>query len=136
MQNKPLSCNCLNPMYSLSLSLSLSLHIYVMEWWSVEGQDTSSGVRKNGDHSRHMSAIGFYLLSSRQFLAHPKSSHAHIDKRMAWAARNTHYHYSQKLALWTTKWLTIVFPWPAKDLSSQIQQQRLILTMNAGDNAL
>ena len=50
---------------------------------------------KNGDHSRHMAAIRFYLLSHRQFLAHPKSSHAHIDKRTARAARNTHYRYSK-----------------------------------------
>ena len=66
--------------------------IYVMEWWShVEGQDTGSGVRKNGDHSRRTAAIGFYLLSSRQFSAHTRSSRACIDKRTARAARNTHY---------------------------------------------
>ena len=66
--------------------------IIVMEWWSVEGQDTGSGVSKNGDHSRR-TAIGFYLLSSRQFSAHPKSSRARIDKRTARAARNTRYRY-------------------------------------------
>ena len=63
--------------------------------WSgvVEGQDTGSGVSKNGDHSRRTAAIGFYLLSSRQFSAHPKSSHARIDKRTARAARNTRCRY-------------------------------------------
>ena len=50
---------------------------------------------KKGDHSRRMAAIRFYLLSCRQFSAHPKSSRAHIDKRTAWAARNTHYRYSK-----------------------------------------
>ena len=61
----------------------------------VEGQDTGSGVSKNGDHSRRMAAIRFYLLSCRQFSAHPKSSHARIDKRMAQAAGNTRYRYSK-----------------------------------------
>ena len=65
-----------------------------MARWSVEGQDTGSGVSKNGDHSRR-TAIRFYLLSSRQFSAHPKSSHACIDKRTARAARNTHYRYNE-----------------------------------------
>ena len=42
-----------------------------------------------------MAAIRFYLLSRRQFSAHPKSSRARIDKRMARAARNTHYRYNR-----------------------------------------
>ena len=42
-----------------------------------------------------MAAIGFHLLSCRQFSAHPKSSLARIDKRTVWAARNTHYRYSK-----------------------------------------
>ena len=41
-----------------------------------------------------MVAIRFYLLSRRQFSAHPKSSLARIDKRTA-RARNTHYRYSE-----------------------------------------
>ena len=40
-----------------------------MERWSVEGQDTGSGVSKNGDHSRRTAAIRFYLLSRRQFFS-------------------------------------------------------------------
>ncbi len=66
-------------------------------WWSgvVEGQNTGSGVSKNGDHSRRTAAIRFYLLSSRQFSAHPKSSRARIDKRTARAARNTRYRYNE-----------------------------------------
>ena len=43
-----------------------------MERWSVEGQDTGSGVSKNGDHSRRTTAIRFYLLSHRQFFSTPK----------------------------------------------------------------
>ena len=50
---------------------------------------------KKGDHSWRMAAIRFYLLSCRQFSAHPKSSRACIDKRTARAARNTHYRYSK-----------------------------------------
>ena len=65
----------------------------------VEGQDTGSGVSKNGDHSRRMAAIRFYLLSRRQFSAHPKSSLTRIDKRTARAARNTRYHYNQNSPL-------------------------------------
>ena len=42
-----------------------------------------------------MAAIRFYLLSRRQFAAHPKSSLARIDKRMVQAARNTRYRYSK-----------------------------------------
>ena len=59
------------------------VRIYIMEWWSVEGQDACSGVSKNGDHSRPTAAIRFYLLSRRQFSAHTKSSRARIDKRTA-----------------------------------------------------
>ena len=42
-----------------------------------------------------MTAIRLYLLSLRQFSAHSKSWRARIDKRTAWAARNTHYCYSK-----------------------------------------
>ena len=63
--------------------------------WSIEGQDTGSGVSKNGDHSRRTPAIRFYLLSRRQFSAHPKSSLARIDKKTARATRNTCYRYNQ-----------------------------------------
>ena len=42
-----------------------------------------------------MAAIRFYLLSRRQFSAHPKSSLAHIDKRTTRATGNTRYRYSK-----------------------------------------
>ena len=61
----------------------------------VEGQDTGSGVNKNGDHSRRMAAIRFYFLSRRQFSAHTKSSLARIDKRTARATGNTRYRYNK-----------------------------------------
>ena len=54
---------------------------------------------KNGDHSRRMAAIRFYLLSRRQFSAHTKSSLACIDKRTARATGNTHYRYSKNGSL-------------------------------------
>ena len=72
-----------------------------MEWWSVE-QDSwpaASVGQKWRDHSRRMAAIRFYLVSRRQFSAHPKSSRARIDKRTARAARNTHYRYNQNRPL-------------------------------------
>ena len=53
------------------------------------------------------------LYSSRQFSAHPKSSLARIDKRAARPALK-HAIATIKSALWTTKWLTIVIPWPAQ----------------------
>ena len=52
---------------------------------------------KNGDHSRRMAAIRFYLLSHRQFSAHTKSSRSRINKRTARATGNTCY-CSSKIA--------------------------------------
>ena len=66
-----------------------------MEWSGRRTVTQAAESVKNGDHSRHMAAIRFYLLSRRQFSAHPKSSLAHIDKRTAQAARNTRYRYSK-----------------------------------------
>ena len=59
----------------------------------VEGQDTGSGVSKNGDHSRRTAANRFYCSAADNFSA--KSSRARIDKRTALAARNTHYRYNE-----------------------------------------
>ena len=67
----------------------------MVRWSCVEEQDTGSGVSKIGDHSRRTAAIGFYLLSRRQFSTHPKYSRARIDERTARAARNTRYRYNQ-----------------------------------------
>ena len=67
----------------------------VMERRSVEGQDTGSGVSKNGDHSRRTATIRFYSTAADNFSAPPKSSRARIDKRMARAARNTRYRYNE-----------------------------------------
>ena len=63
-----------------------------MEWWSVEGQ----WPRQWSQSKMETTAIRFYCYSSsRQFSAHPKSSLARIDKRMARATRNTRYRYNQ-----------------------------------------
>ena len=70
--------------------------VCVMVLWS--GQRTAGRWRqlvKNGDHSRRMAAIRFYVLSRRQFSAHPKSSRSRIDKRTARATGNTRYRYSK-----------------------------------------
>ena len=66
--------------------------------WMASGQRTMTQAAesvKNGDHSRRMAAISFYLFSRRQFSAHPKSSRSRIDKRTARATGNTRYRYSK-----------------------------------------
>ena len=70
------------------------IYIYVMEWWRVEGQDTGSGVSKNGDHSRRTAALRFYCTAADNF-QHTQNHDTHIDKRMAQATRNTCYRYNQ-----------------------------------------
>ena len=72
--------------YWVLFTVEAKLYIYIY---------IGSGVSKNGDHSRRTAAIRIYLLSSRQFSAHPKSSRARIDKRTARAARNTRYRYNK-----------------------------------------
>ena len=70
--------------------------LLLLQWCGVvEGQDTGSGVSQNGDHSKRTAAIRFYLTAADNFSAHPKSSLACIDKRTAWAARNTRYRYNK-----------------------------------------
>ena len=82
--------------YRTCFACSDLVKLYVMEWWSVGKTVTRAAESvKNGDHSRRMAAIRFYLLSRRQFSAHTKSSLARIDKRTARAARNTRYRYSK-----------------------------------------
>ena len=84
-----------------------------MERWSVEGQDTGSGVSKMETTAGGDGKQAFILQQQTTFSAPPKSSLARIDKRTAQAAGNTAIA-TIKSALWTTKWLTIVFPWPAQ----------------------
>ena len=62
--------------------------------WSVKGQDTGSGVSKNGDHSRR-TAIRVYSTAADNFSAHTKSSLSRKDKITARAAGNTRYRYNQ-----------------------------------------
>ena len=50
-------------MYSVCVCLLSVVIVIVMEWWSVEGQDTGSGVSKNGDHSRR-TAIRVYCTAA------------------------------------------------------------------------
>ena len=66
-----------------------------MVWWIVEGQDTGSGVSKNGDHSRRTANRVYFTAAEDNFSAHPKSSLARIDKRTARAARNIRYRYNK-----------------------------------------
>ena len=46
-----------------------------MVWWSVEGQDTGSGVSKNGDHNRRTAAIRFYSTAADNF-QHTQNPHS------------------------------------------------------------
>ena len=86
--------------------------IIVMEWWSVEGQDTGSGVSKNGDHSRRK-AMRVYCTAAEN-CQHTQNPHSHAWIRERRGPQGTHAIATIKSALWTTKWLTIVFPWPAQ----------------------
>ena len=70
-----------------------------MEWSGSRTVTQAVESVKNGDHSRRMAAIRFYLLSRRQFSAHPKSSLARIDKTTARAAGSTRYRYNQTAPL-------------------------------------
>ena len=53
-------------MYSVCVCLLSVVIDIVIEWWSVEGQDTGSGGSKNGDHSRH-TAIRVYCTAADNF---------------------------------------------------------------------
>ena len=90
-------------------------NIHVMEW---------SG-RRTGHRQRSLSKMEttaggggnqVLLYSSRQFSVHPKSSLVR-ERR---GPQGTHAIATIKSALWTTKRLTIVFPWPAQIVSSTI----------------
>ena len=61
----------------------------------VEGQDTGSGVSKMETTAGVRQQSGFICSAADNFPAHPKSSHARIDKRTARAARNTRYRYNE-----------------------------------------
>ena len=70
--------------------------IYVMVWWwSVEGQDTGSGVSKMETTAGVRQQSGFICSAADNFSAPPKSSLARIDKRTAQAAGNTRYRYNK-----------------------------------------
>ena len=72
------------------------IYVCVMEWWSVEGQDTGSGVSKMETTAGVWQQSGFICSAADNFQHTQKeSSWACIDTRMALAARNTHYHYNQ-----------------------------------------
>ena len=64
-------------------------------WWSVEGQDTGSGVSKMETTAGGDGKQAFILQQQTTFSAHPKSSRARIDKRTAQATGNTRYRYNK-----------------------------------------
>ena len=63
--------------------------------------------------------------SSQVLLAQPQTvenPHAHAQIRERRGPQGTHAIATVKSPLWTTKWLTIVFPWPAQIVSSTISK--------------
>ena len=58
-------------------------------------------------------AIRFYSTAADNF-QHPQNPHSHAEIRERRGPQGTHAIATIKSALWTTKWLTIVFPWPAQ----------------------
>ena len=60
----------------------------------VEGQDTGNGVSQKA-RPQQGNDKQVLLYKCRQFSAHPKSSLARIDKRVARAARKARYRYNQ-----------------------------------------
>ena len=69
--------------------------INVMVWWSVEGQDTGSGVSKMETTAGIWQQSGFICSAADNFQHTPKSSRARIDKRTARATGNTRYRYNE-----------------------------------------
>ena len=61
----------------------------------VEGQDTGSGVSKMETTAGVWQQSGFNCSATDNFWHTSKSSLARVDKRTAWAAGNTHYHYNK-----------------------------------------
>ena len=77
-----------------------------------------TGLRQRSQSKSETTAGGdgkqvlFY--SSRQFSAHTQNPHAHAYIRERLGLQGTHAIATIRSALWTTKWLTVVFPWPAQ----------------------
>ena len=60
-----------------TLQLDYAKAFVMAQWWSVEGQDTGSGVSKNEDHSRRRRQTGFYSTAADNFLSTPKINTKH-----------------------------------------------------------
>ena len=65
-------------LFLLDFIINLKIHAInnVMGWWSVEGQDTGSGVSKNGDHSRQRRQTGC-ILQQQTIFPHTQNPHSH-----------------------------------------------------------
>ena len=83
--------------------------------WSgvVERQDTGSGVSQKVRPQQAETAIRFYRTAADNF-HHTQNPHSRTWIREWCRPQGTHTISTIKLALWTTKWLTIVFPWTAQ----------------------
>ena len=82
----------------------------------VEGQDTGSGVYQKWRPQQAEAAIGFYcrICTAADNFQHTQNPHSHAWIREQRGPKGTHAITTIKSALLTTKWLTIVFPWPTQ----------------------
>ena len=79
----------------------------------VKGQDTGSGVNKMETTAGVWQQSGFICSATDNF-QHTQNPHAHAEIRERRGPQGTHAIATVKTALWTTKLLTTVFPWPAQ----------------------
>ena len=112
----------------LTLSLPPSVRWTCVEWGAVERTFTHTFThvmewsgRRTGHRQRSLSKMEttaggggnqVLLYSSRQFSAKIQNPHAHTLIRERRGPQGTHTIATIKSALWTTKYLTIMFPWP------------------------
>ena len=66
--------------------------------------ETTAGVRQQSG----------FICSAADNFQHTQNPHSHAWIRERRGPQGTHAIATIKSALWTTKWLTIVFPWPAQ----------------------
>jgi len=81
-----------------------------MEW---SGRLQAAESVKKGDHSRRRRQSGFILTAADNF-QHTQNPHSHTQIRERREPQGKHTIATINSALWTTKWLTIMFPSPAQ----------------------
>ena len=79
----------------------------------VKGQDTGSGVNKVETTAGVWQQSGLTCSAAYNF-QHTQNPHLHAQIRERRGPQGTQAIATVKTALWTTKWLTTVFPWPVQ----------------------